>query len=130
MNPLLAEFKTPYNTTPFSKIKNEHFKLAFEKAIELAKKEIDEIVNNKEEASFKNTIIALDFSGELLSRVSSIFFNLNSAETSDEIQAIAKEVSPLLSEFSNDIGLNEYLFKRIKSVYSKINELQLTVLAQ
>ncbi|MBL4593966.1 MAG: M3 family metallopeptidase [Flavobacteriales bacterium] len=126
MNPLLAEFKTPYNTTPFSKIKNEHFKLAFEKAIELAKKEIDEIVNNKEEASFKNTIIALDFSGELLSRVSSIFFNLNSAETSDEIQAIAKEVSPLLSEFSNDIGLNEYLFKRIKSVYSKINELQLT----
>jgi Zn-dependent oligopeptidase len=126
MNPLLETFNTPYQTAPFSKIKNEHFKPAFEKAIEIAKKEIDDIVTNPELASFDNTIVALDFSGELLGRVSSIFFNLNSAETSDEIQEIAKEVSPLLSEFSNDIGLNEDLFKRIKKVYNKKDELNLS----
>jgi len=126
MNPLLEEFNTTYNTTPFSKIKNEHYLPAIEKAIELAKKEIDEIVNNTEKATFENTIEALDFSGELLGRVSSIFFNLNSAETSDEIQKIAKEISPLLSEFSNDIGLNEDLFKKIKSVYDVKSELELT----
>ncbi len=126
MNPLLEEFSTPYSTPPFSKIKNEHFKPAFEKAIELAKDEINVIVNNAAEATFENTIVALDFSGELLSRVSSIFFNLNSSETSDEIQAIAKEVSPLLSEFSNDIGLNEDLYQRIKSVYEAKDKLNLT----
>lgn len=126
MNPLLKEFKTPYNTAPFSEIKNEHFKPAFEKAIELAKKEIDNIVSNSEEPTFKNTVSALDFSGELLGRISRIFFNLNSAETSDEIQSIAKKVSPLLSEFSNDIGLNEELFKRIKLVYGQKDELLLS----
>lgn len=125
MNPLLEDYSTPYNTSPFSKIKNEYFKPAFEKAIELAKKEIDNIVNNTENATFENTIVALDFSGELLNRISGIFFNLNSAETSDEIQAIAKDVSPLLSEFSNDIGLNEDLFKRIKFVYDNKNKLDL-----
>lgn len=125
MNPLLEDYSTPYNTSPFSKIKNEYFKPAFEKAIELAKKEIDDIVNNTDNATFENTIVALDFSGALLNRISGIFFNLNSAETSDEIQAIAKDVSPLLSEFSNDIGLNEDLFKRIKFVYDNKNKLDL-----
>jgi len=126
MNPLLEEFSTQYNTTPFSKIKNEHYKPAFERAINIAKEEINNIVNNTEPATFENTIAALDFSGELLGRISNIFFNLNSAETSDEIQSIAKEVSPLLSEFSNDIGLNEDLFKRIKTVYNNRNELILS----
>lgn len=126
MNPLLEKFNTPYHTAPFSKIKNEHFKPAFETAIKIAKEEVDAIVNNAEEPSFENTIAALDYSGALLSRVSSIFFNLNSAETSDEIQAIALEVSPLLSEFSNDIGLNQDLFKRVKAVYDKKDALTLT----
>ena len=85
-----------------------------------------EIVENSELPTFENTVEALDFSGELLSRISSIFFNLNHAETSEEIQKIAKEVSPLLSEFGNDIGLNEELFKRIKSVYDNKSELTLT----
>ncbi len=126
MNPLLDKFSTPYNTSPFSKIKNEHYQPAFKKAIELANKEIDDIIINPEQPTFENTIAALDFSGELLGRISNIFFNLNSAETSDEIQLIAKEVSPLLSEFSNDIGLNEKLFKRIKFVYDNKNESDLT----
>lgn len=126
MNPLLEEFKTPHHTTPFSIIKNEHFKPAFEKAIELAKQEVDDIVNSNEAPSFENTLEALDFSGELLGRVSRIFFNLHSAETSDEIQEIANEVSPLLTEFSNDIGLNEPLFLRIKAVYEQKDNLKLT----
>ena len=126
MNPLLEKFSTLYNTPPFSKIKNEHFKPAFKEAIIIAKNEINNITNNSDSPSFENTIVTLDFSGELLGRISSIFFNLNSAETSDEIQNIAKEVSPLLSEFSNDIGLNEVLFKRIKTVYDKKDSLDLS----
>src|SRR5690606_8150654 len=113
-------------TAPFSKISNNHFFPAFKKAIENAKSEIDTITSNTEEPTFENTIEALEFSGEPLDRVSSIFFNLNSAETNDEIQKIAQEVSPLLSEFSNDITLNEALFKRIKSVYDSKDTLHLT----
>ena len=126
MNPLLQEFNTPYNTTPYSKIYNSHFKPAFEKAIEIAQKEINEIVNNSDSVTFENTIEALDFSGELLGKISCIFFNLNSAETSDEIQKIANEVSPLLSEFSNDIGLNKELYSRIQAVYTLKDQLPLT----
>ncbi|MBP0903453.1 M3 family metallopeptidase [Mariniflexile gromovii] len=124
-NLLLKSFQTPYNTAPFSKIKNEDFLPAFKQCIEEAKAEIDAIANNSEEPTFKNTIEALEFSGEQLDRVSSIFFNLNSAETNDAIQKIAQEVSPLLSEFSNDITLNEALFKRIKSVYDSKSSLNL-----
>lgn len=119
MNPLLENFNTPFNTAPYSKIKNEHFKPAFEFAIAKAKEEVDAITSNTEVPTFKNTLEALDYSGSLLSTVSKIFFNINSAETSDEIQNIANEVSPLLAEFSNDIGLNEALFKRIKTVYEQ-----------
>jgi oligopeptidase A len=113
MNPLLNDF----NTAPFSKISNSHYKPAIEKAIEIAKVEIDEIIKNSEKPSFENTTVALDFSGEKLNRITSIFFNLNSAETNDEIQQIAQEVSPILSAFGNDITLNENLFKRVKSVF-------------
>lgn len=126
MNILNKPFETPFQTAPFSKIKNEDFLPAFKQAISDAKKEIDAIANNSEEPTFENTIEALDFSGEQLDRISSIFFNLNSAETNDEIQKIAQEVSPLLSEFSNDITLNEALFKRIKSVYEQKDTLNLT----
>ncbi|QCX40202.1 M3 family metallopeptidase [Aureibaculum algae] len=126
-NPLLQSFNTPHTTAPFSQIKNEHFRPAFEEAIKKAKTEIDEITSNSEAPSFKNTIETLDFSGYTLDRLSSIFFNLNSAETNDEIQKIAQEVSPLLSEFSNDIRLNEKLFERVKSVYDDRKKLDLTV---
>jgi peptidyl-dipeptidase Dcp len=126
-NPLLIPFKTPFTTVPFSLIKNKHFKPAFEKAIELAKEEINAITYNNEAPTFKNTIEALDFSGQTLDRISSIFFNLNSAETNDEIQKIAQEVSPMLSEFSNDITLNEDLFKRVANVFSQKDTLNLTI---
>ncbi len=123
MNPLL----TPFDTAPFSKIENSHFKPAFLQAMEEARAEIDQITANEEVPSFENTIEALEFSGQQLDRISSVFFNLNSAETNEEIQKIAQEVSPLLSEFSNDITLNEALFKRIKNVYDQKDSLNLSV---
>ncbi|MBD0834290.1 M3 family metallopeptidase [Aestuariibaculum suncheonense] len=126
MNILLKKFQTPFNTAPFSQINNSDFLPAIKQGIEDAKAEIDAITNNPEAPTFQNTIEALDFSGEQLDRVSSIFFNLNSAETNDEIQKIAQEVSPLLSEFSNDITLNEALFKRVKTVYDAKDSLDLT----
>jgi peptidyl-dipeptidase Dcp len=119
-------FETQYNTAPFSQIKTQDFLPAFKSGIEKAKSEIDAIVENSDSPTFKNTIEALDYSGEELDRISSIFFNLNSAETNDEIQKIAQEVSPLLSEFSNDITLNEDLFKRVKTVYETKDTLKLT----
>lgn len=122
-NPLLQ----PFDQAPFSKIKNEHFKPAFLKAIEKARKEIDAIIKNNDTPTFQNTIAALDYSGYQLDRVSSVFFNLNSAETNEEIQKIAQEISPLLTEFSNDITLNEALFQRVKTVYQKRKDLDLTI---
>lgn len=126
MNILNKKFNTPFNTAPFSKIKNSHFLPAFKHAIEEAKSEINFIVKNSEKPTFENTIEALDYSGEQLDRISSIFFNLNSAETNETIQKIAQKVSPLLSEFSNDITLNEQLFKRVKVVYDAKKDLKLT----
>ena len=123
---LITSFNTKYNTAPFRIIQTEDFLPAFKEAIKMAKKEIDTIVNSPEKPSFENTIEALDFSGEQLDRISSIFFNLNSAETNEEIQKIAQEVSPLLSEFSNDITLNDHLFKRVNTVYNSKSELNLT----
>ncbi|MEX0288840.1 MAG: M3 family metallopeptidase [Flavobacteriaceae bacterium] len=122
MNPLLHSF----DTAPFSQIKNEHFKPAFLAAIESAREEINTITSNTDAPSFQNTIEALEFSGQQLDRVSSVFFNLNSAETNEEIQKIAQEVSPLLSEFSNDITLNKDLFNRVKTVYDNRSNLDLS----
>ncbi len=126
MNPLLTPFTTPYATAPFSTIKNEHFKPAIEAGITSAKKEIDMLVANKEAPTFQNTIEALEFVGMQMKRVTSIFFNLNSAETNDEIQKIAQEVSPILSDFANDIRLNHQLFERVKEIYNQKNQLNLT----
>jgi peptidyl-dipeptidase Dcp len=126
MKTLTSTFNTKHNTAPFSQIKLEDYKPAFIENIAKAKAEIDAIINNPEAPTFENTIVALDFSGEQLDRLSSIFFNLNSAETCDEMQKIAQEVSPLLTEFSNDIALNEDLFKRVKAVYDQKNNLTLT----
>ncbi len=125
MSILTHHFNTKYNTAPFSKIKNEDFLPAFQKGIELAKAEIDAIVRNPIQPTFENTIEALAFSGDVLDRISSIFFNLNSAETNDEIQKIAQEVSPLLSEFGNDVRLNPDLFARVKTVYEQRDKLNL-----
>ena len=122
MNPLLKDF----NTAPFSKISNSDFKPAIKKAIEITKSEIDEIVNNSDTPTFKNTTVALDFTGEKLNKITSIFFNLNAAETNDEIQKIAQEISPWLSELSNDITLNTALFKKVKAVFDSKETLALT----
>ncbi len=124
-NPLLQDFNTEYNTAPFSKINIEHFIPAFKKGIDLAKAEIDAIVKNDASPTFQNTLEKLEFSGHKLDRISSIFFNLNSAETNDEIQKIAQEVSPLLTDFSNDIVLNAKLFQKIKSVFENKNKFNL-----
>lgn len=117
MNVLLSNFNTKHDTAPFSKIKNTDFKPAFITAIKEAKNEIQKIIENPNPPTFKNTIEALSFSGAKLDRISGIFFNLNSAETNEELQQIAQEISPLLSEFNNDITLNKDLFNRIKEVY-------------
>ncbi len=121
-NPLLS----PFDTAPFSKLKNEHFKPAFLQAMADARAEIDAITQHTEVPSFKNTIEALEFSGQQLERISNVFFNLNSAETNEKIQQIAQEVSPLLSEFGNDIRLNVHLFARVKSVYDQKDTLNLS----
>ncbi|MDD4031566.1 MAG: M3 family metallopeptidase [Bacteroidales bacterium] len=126
VNPLLREFNTPHQTAPFSDIKNEHFIPAFTEAVKQGEGEIKSITENPEIPSFDNTVIALERSGQLLSRTAGIFFNLLSAETNDELQKIAQEVSPMLTKYQNDITLNPVLYKRIKSVYSQKDQLKLT----
>jgi len=116
-NPLLAEYETPFNVPPFDKIKDEHFRPAYEEALRVHNLEIDSIVNNAEAPTFINTIVALENAGSLLSRVSTVFGNLNSANTNDTIQAIAKDMAPLLSAHRDNISLNDKLFARIKTVY-------------
>jgi len=117
MNPLLAEFDTPFGVPPFDLIKYEHYMPAFKKAMEVQNEEIDAIVSNPEAASFENTIAALDYSGDLYNKVSNIFYNIKSANTSDEMQEIAKELVPIISEHKSNISLNPQLFERIKTVY-------------
>lgn len=125
-NPLLVPFETP----PFHLIKNEHYKPAFETAISLAKEEIAAVKKQSEAPTFENTVAALDYAGQTLGHISSIFFNLNSAETSPEMQQIAQEVSPLLTAFSNDLSLDPELFKRVKSVYEQKDSLSLDTESQ
>ncbi|AYO58055.1 peptidase M3 [Chryseobacterium sp. 6424] len=116
-NPLLQNFSAKHHAAPFREIKEVHFLPAFKALIEASETEINNIVNNPEPPTFENTIEALAYSGQQLDIASSIFFNLNSAETNDEIQKIAQEVSPMLTEFSAKISQNEQLFARIKKVY-------------
>ncbi|RZT95694.1 peptidyl-dipeptidase Dcp [Ancylomarina subtilis] len=125
INPLLRPFDTVHHTAPFSQIEMAHYMPAFVEGIKLAKEDVDQIANNPEAASFENTIEAMEFIGELLDQVSSVFFNLNHADTCDEMQALAREVSPLLSEFSNDIVMNEALFARVKAVHDNKESLNL-----
>lgn len=126
MNPLLQSYNTPFGTIPFDLIKNEHFLPAIKEAIAQGKEDIKRITASKEVPDFENTVVALERSGELVGSVSSVFFNLNSAETNDEIQKLAREISPLLSEYSNDILLDQELFVKIKTVYDKKDKLTLS----
>lgn len=121
-NPLLE----PFDYAPFSKIKTEHFQPAILEAINLAKTEIENITASKESPTFENTIEALEFAGSQLDRITSIFFNLNSAETNDEIQQLAQEISPLLTDFKNDIIQNAELFERVKQVFDNQEKFELT----
>ncbi|KAF0237605.1 MAG: peptidyl-dipeptidase [Prolixibacteraceae bacterium] len=124
-NPLLGEFNTPHQTAPFNEIKNEHFIPAFQVSVKQGEAEIYTVVNNPAAPTFENTIVALDRTGKLLGRTAGIFFNLMSAETSDELQQIAQEVSPMLTKFQNDISLNPVLFEKVKSVYAQKDKLGL-----
>lgn len=116
-NPFLADYSTPFEVPPFDKIKNEHFKPAFEEAFKQHTAEIDAIVKNTEEPTFDNTIIAYEKSGKLLSKVSTVFGNLNSAHTNDDLKALAVELAPISSAHRDNIALNDTLFNRVKSVW-------------
>lgn len=124
-NPFLEEYNTPHQTAPFDKIKTEHFEPALNEGMKQHLEEIDAITNNPEKPTFENTIVALETSGKLLDRVSTVFGNLLSAETNDDLQALAQKMMPLLSQHSNNINLNEKLFERVKAVYNSKNSLNL-----
>ncbi len=124
-NPLLGEFETPFGVPPFDAIKPEHYEPAFEVAMERHAAEVDAIATSSQEPTFDNTVAALDYSGALLTRVARVFFNLHSADTSDELQAVAKTVAPKLSEHSDSILMNAELFARIQKIQDKKDDLGL-----
>jgi peptidyl-dipeptidase Dcp len=125
-NPFFETYSTPHQTIPFDEIKTEHFFPAFEEAMKQHIIEVDAIINSPEAATFDNTVVALERSGTLLNKVSSPFYNLLGSETNDVFQTVAESVSPLLTEHSNSIRLNEKLFARVKSVYLQKDNLKLT----
>ena len=124
-NPLLKESSAPFGAPQFDKISDEHYLPAFEAAIAEGKAEIDAIVENQEEPTFENTIEAMEYAGQTLNTVAGIFYNLMEANTNDQMQAVAEQVSPMLTEYSMYVSLNEKLFERVKAVYEKRNELGL-----
>ena len=124
-NPLLSESSAPFGAPEFDKIENEHYLPAFEAGIAEAKAEIDAIVANQEEPTFENTIEAMESAGATLDRVAGIFYNLMEANTNDQMQAIAEQVAPMLTEYSMYVSLNNDLFQRVKAVYEKKDELGL-----
>ena len=127
-NPFLSEFETPYGTPDFDRIKVEHYEPAFLKGIEQQNEEIKAIVENPDEPSFENTIVALDNSGEILARVSGVFFALTEADTNDEMMALEAKIAPMLSEHSDNIFLNQELYKRVAAVHAQeeAGKIQLT----
>lgn len=126
-NPFFEKYNTPHQTVPFDKIKNEHYEPAMLEGIKLHEAEIEAIINNPEATTFANTIVAYEKSGKFLDRVITVFGNLRSAETNDDLQKIAQKMIPLLSEHSNNISLNEKLFQRVKAVYKQKSKLSLTI---
>ncbi|MGE5357870.1 MAG: M3 family metallopeptidase [Bacteroidales bacterium] len=125
-NPLLKEWATPFGVPPFQEIKPEHFLPAFKQAIAAQRQEIEAIVNNPQAPTFENTIAALDKAGELMAKVSGVFSNLQSAETTPELQAVNREVTPLRTALSDDIRLDPKLFARIKAVWEDRDKAKLT----
>lgn len=126
-NPFLKPYTTPHQTIPFNEIKTEYYLPTFDAAMKDQIKEVDAIVNNNEAPTFKNTIVALERSGLFLNKVSSPFYNLLSSETTDELQTIAETISPIMSEHSNYIQLNDKLFTKVKAVYDQKDKLNLSV---
>ena len=124
-NPFFNDYGTPFETPPFEKIRIEHYMPGFLEGMKLEAAEVEGIVNNTEDPTFENTIEALDATGALLTKVVNVFFNLNSSLTNDAMQAVAQEVSPLLSKHSDDITLNPQLFQKVKAVYEQKDELNL-----
>ena len=124
-NPFFGQYLTPHETVPFDRIKTEHYEPAILEGIKQQNAEINAIIQNPEKADFRNTIEAFEQSGELLDRVTAVFGNMLSAETNDDLQALAQKIMPLLSEHSNNITLNEKLFARVKEVYNQKENLQL-----
>lgn len=116
-NPFLKEWNTPFGTAPFDEIKNEHYMPAFEEAMRVHNEEIDAIIKNKEAANFQNSIVAIDFSGELLAKVSGVFFNMTAANTNEELQKIESEIGPILAKHSDEITMNGKLFEKVKMVW-------------
>ena len=112
-NPFFMEWDTPFGVPPFDKIDNEHFLPAYEEAIKQHKAEIDAIINNPDEPTFENTIVAFDQAGELMSKVGAVFGGLRGANTNDRLQEIARETTPMLSAHSNEIRMNQELVGRI-----------------
>lgn len=125
MNPFFSAYTTPYEVPPFDQIKNEHFKPAILEGIKQQEAEINAIANNPEAPTFNNTILALENSGKLLNKVSTVFSNLNGANTNPELQKIAKELAPALSAHSDNINLNGKLFERVKTIWNNQNNLSL-----
>ena len=121
-NPLIEKFNTPFETTPFKDIELSHFLPAIKHAIDEAKSNVNTLVNNTEKSTFSNVCVALEESDKLVSQVSLVFFNLLSAESNEEMQAIAKEFSPMMTEYSNDVLLNEKLFHKVKEIYDSRND--------
>ena len=125
-NPFFNEWDTPFEVPPFDQIKAAHFMPAYLKAFEDEKNEIQAIINNPKAPTFENTIKALEYSGQLLTKVSRVFGSLNSADTNDSLQAINMEVAPLMSKHRDDISLNDSLFRKVKSVYENMDKFKLT----
>lgn len=125
-NPFFNEYTTPFQTPPFDQIKEEHYLPAFEEGIKIKRAELDVIINNLEKPTFKNTIEAIEKSGELFTKVSRVFFNISGSNGNDETQKIAETITPELSKLNNDIYLNEKLFQRIKSINDEKEKLNLT----
>ncbi len=124
-NPFLTESEAPFGAPEFDKIENEHYLPAFEAGIAEAKAEIDAIIANGEEPTFENTVEAMEYAGETLEKVAGVFYNLMEADTDEQMQQIAEQISPMLTEYSMYVSLNPELFKKVKAVYEKRNELGL-----
>ena len=123
-NPLIKNWETPHQTPPFNEIKTEHFLPAFKFAIEVAENEIETIAKQTEKPTFQNVIVPLEKTGQLLSKVAGVFYNLISSHTSPELQALAKEISPIMTEYSNKIYLNPVLFEKVLKIYDNKNEIK------